>query len=79
VSDFFSASRARRLNAENTQEVDHYFLVNGKIAYLFDVQSWGMQGEVFVAGETLTDTNYEYRPGYPMPGITGMGGLQVRF
>jgi outer membrane receptor protein involved in Fe transport len=38
-----------------------------------------MAGEVYVAGENLTDKNYEYRPNYPMPGINGMLGVQLRF
>jgi iron complex outermembrane receptor protein len=29
-----------------------------------------------VAGENLTDADYEYQPGYSMPGINGMIGLQ---
>ncbi len=79
VSDFYTGSQARRLNTENTTEVDNYFLVNGKLSYLFDVASWGMNAELFLAGENLTDADYEYRPNYPMPGITGMAGVQLRF
>jgi iron complex outermembrane receptor protein len=79
VSDFYTGSQARRLNTDNTAEVDDYFLLNGKLAYLFDVQQWGMAGEVYVAGENLTDTDYEYRPNYPMPGATGMVGIQLKF
>lgn len=79
LSDFFVLSQARRLNAANTQEADEFFVLNGKIAYLFDLPAWRAAGEVFLAGENLTDTNYEYRPGYPMPGINGMLGVQLRF
>jgi iron complex outermembrane receptor protein len=79
VDNFFVDSQARRLNTDNTREVDSYFLVNAKLAYLFDLKNWGMGGEVFVAGENLTDKNYEYLPGYPMPGINGMAGVQLRF
>lgn len=79
VSDFYTGSQARRLNAENAAEVDNYFLLNGKLAYLFGIPNWGMAGEVYVAGENLTDKNYEYRPNYPMPGINGMLGVQLRF
>jgi iron complex outermembrane receptor protein len=38
-----------------------------------------MAGEVYVAGENLTDTDYEYRPNYPMPGATCMVGIQLKF
>lgn len=79
VNDFCTGSQALRLNTDNTAEVDDYFLLNGKLAYLFDVQQWGMAGEVYVAGENLTDSDQEYRPNYPMPGATGMGGIQLKF
>jgi len=32
---------------------------------------------LFGAVENLTDTDYEYRPSYPMPGVTLLGGLRV--
>jgi outer membrane receptor protein involved in Fe transport len=79
VSNFYALSWARRKGAENTEKVDSYILVNAKLGYLFDVPSWGMGCEVFVAGENLTDADYEYRPGYPMPGINGMAGVQLSF
>ncbi len=79
LSDFHVLSQARRLNAANTQEADESLVVNGKIAYLFDLPAWKAAGEIFVAGENLTDTNYEYRPGYPMPGVNGMAGVQLKF
>ncbi len=79
VSGFHALSQARREGAENTEEVENYILVNAKVGYLFKVPSWAMAGEFFVAGENLTDTDYEYRPGYPMPGINGMAGVQLQF
>ncbi len=79
LSDFHVLSQARRLNAANAQEADEFLVVNGKIAYGFDLPPWKASGELFVAGENLTDTNYAYRPGYPMPGINGMAGVQLRF
>ena len=79
VSDFYALSWARRLGAENTDKVGSYILVNAKLGYLFDVRKWGLGCEVFVAGENLTDADYEYRPGYPMPGINGMAGVQFQF
>jgi iron complex outermembrane receptor protein len=35
--------------------------------------------EVFLAGENLIDEDYEYLPGYPMPGINGVLGVAVKF
>jgi iron complex transport system permease protein len=34
---------------------------------------------VILAGENLTDKNYEYLPGYPAPGITILGGVNLSF
>jgi iron complex outermembrane receptor protein len=51
-------------------------VVNGKLSYTFPVGDWGTEGEVFVSGKNLTDTDYAYRPGYPMPGINGMIGVK---
>jgi iron complex outermembrane receptor protein len=34
---------------------------------------------LFVAAENLLDYDYEYRTGYPMPGISVMGGIQLTF
>jgi iron complex outermembrane receptor protein len=68
-------SQARKAGAQNTSEVDSYFLLNGKLSYTFAMGESGMNGELFVAGENLTDTDYEYLPDYPMPGINGMLGI----
>jgi iron complex outermembrane receptor protein len=37
------------------------------------------KGEVFLAVENLFDRDYEYRPGYAMPGISGQLGLSASF
>ena len=34
---------------------------------------------VILAGENLMDKNYEYLPGYPAPGITILGGVNLSF
>lgn len=75
LDDMFVSSQARRAGAENQSTVDSYFLLNGKISRSFEIASTNVTGEVFVAGENLTDTNYQYLPGYPMPGINGMAGV----
>ena len=72
-------SQARRATAENTKKVDDYTVVNGKISYAFTLYDSRITGTIFVAGENLTDTDYEYRPGYPMPGINGMAGINLTF
>ena len=35
--------------------------------------------ELYVAGENLTDSEYQYRPGYPMPRASVMGGVAWGF
>ena len=34
---------------------------------------------VFIALDNITNANYAYRPGYPMPGFSAMGGVNLRF
>ncbi|MGQ9592315.1 MAG: TonB-dependent receptor [Planctomycetota bacterium] len=53
--------------------VDDYFLLNARIAYQVHKHL-----QVFAGGENLADSDYEFRPGYPMPGITGYVGTEVK-
>jgi iron complex outermembrane receptor protein len=77
VSSIHVYSRARRLGTANSETVDSYCLLNGKFSYGFEVASAKLKGQFFVAGENLADVDYEYQPGYPMPGINAMAGVQV--
>jgi outer membrane cobalamin receptor len=79
VDDYFTGSRDRSKGFENQERIDSFFLLNGKLAYSFPLPWKDMTGQVYVAGENLTDTDYEYKQGYPMPGINGMGGLVLEF
>ena len=79
VNDMYVNSRARRAAAVDTTRVDDYTVVNGKLSYAFASNEGKLSGSVFLAGENLTDTDYEYRPGYPMPGINGMAGVNLKF
>ena len=79
VDDMTVSSMARRLGDQNTQTVDDYFILNGKLSYAFTLKEGAVSGEVFAAGENLTDVDYEYLPGYPMPGINGMAGVTLSF
>lgn len=79
VDDQYVLSRGRTTTAVNTEQVGSYFLLGARLAYEFRSRWHGLQGELFVAGENLTDASYEYKPGYPMPGINGMGGVRLRF
>jgi iron complex outermembrane receptor protein len=59
--------------------VESYYLVNGKISYRFRPSGQKWEGELYIAGENLTDVNYEFLNGYPMPGATVMVGAGIRF
>ncbi len=79
VDDMYVTSRARVSGAEDTAPVDSYFLVNGKLSRAFELAGEEVSGSVFIAGENLTDTDYEYLPGYPMAGINGTAGISLAF
>ncbi|MCX7827121.1 MAG: TonB-dependent receptor plug domain-containing protein, partial [Verrucomicrobiae bacterium] len=79
VDEQYVASRGRSATAVNTDQVDDYFLLSGKLTYDFQLPFWNMKGQVFLAGENLTNTYYEQRNGYPMPRINGMGGVKLKF
>ncbi len=59
--------------AATQTRIDDYFLLHARIAYQIHKHV-----QVFAGGENLTDEDYEFRPGYPMPGITGYIGTEVK-
>ncbi len=77
VSSIHVNSQVRKANTENDDTVDSYYLINGKFSYMFDWMAGKYKGEIFVAGENLTDEDYEYQPGYTMPGLNAMVGFQI--
>jgi outer membrane cobalamin receptor len=79
VDHQFVTSRSRTKGTVNTAMVDSYFLLNSKLSYDFAIPLRDMHGEIFVAGENLTDENYQQKKGYPMPGISGSGGMKLWF
>ena len=58
--------------------IDSYFLLNFKAGYLLSLDP-SLATEVYLAGENLTGSEYEYRPGYPAPGRVLSAGLELRF
>lgn len=59
--------------ASNTQQVDGFVVVNARPA-------WSLpqgRGELFVSLENLLNADYEYRPGYPMPGTSVQVGVSI--
>lgn len=74
VDEMYVDAQVRKQGTVNTGLVDDSFLLNAKLTYGFTATG-NVEWEMFVAGENLTDTDYEYLPGYPMPGVTGMIGI----
>nr|MCU0555398.1 TonB-dependent receptor [Syntrophales bacterium] len=59
--------------------VGAYFLVNAKLGWEFSLRTLGAKGELYVAGENLTNESYAFKKDYPMPGITAMAGVNLKF
>jgi outer membrane cobalamin receptor len=70
-SKILAMSRARAAGAPNTQELKAFTVVNARLSH--PLSTLGAKGEIFLAGENLLDREYQFQPGYPMPGT----GLQV--
>ena len=69
---------ARNANAGGSgANVSSLIVLNARAGY--PIPQLGEKGEVFIAGENLLDRDYEYRPGYPMPGIWGQIGISASF
>jgi len=65
--------------ASGEVSVESYFLANAKLAVPWRWLGLDLDGSIFVFGENLTDTEYQYRIGYPMPGRMIQVGVDVGF
>ncbi len=65
-------------SAQDLEKVGRHLVVNAKVSLNLAAVS-GLQGEFYVAAENVTDENYEFLPGYPMPGTTYFTGLRLKF
>ncbi len=81
VDSLNALTRSRAsLAPANSLSVVQYFLLNAKIAWLFDAKAVGGKGgEIYLAGDNLTGSNYCTRPDYPMPGIGFTLGANLTF
>lgn len=78
VSRLHIASLGRSATAANPRTVGAQFALNARLARRFAVGAGGRTRlEVFVAGENLTDREFAYTPGYPIPGINGLVGVRL--
>ncbi len=59
--------------------VDSYFLTNAKVTVPWRLLGLDLDGGIFLAADNLTGEQYEYRPGYPMPGTMINLGIDVGF
>lgn len=71
-------SQARRVGATNDVTVGSHLVVNAKLTYHITVHE-DVKGKLFIALENALDEDYEYQPGYPMPGFSVMTGVEVSF
>ena len=69
--------QARANGAPNLTQVSGFTTANLRAAY--SVPALGRRGEVFIAAENITDQQYEFRAGYPMPGRSAQVGLHASF
>jgi len=78
VSSMHEATEARVADATNPVVVGAHFLLNARLARRF---SWGARSathvDFYISGENLTDRNFAYQPGYPIPGINFMAGITL--
>ena len=56
---------------------ESYTLFDAKLSYMIGSRSKGLN--LFVKGENLTDREYCINDGFPMPGVTVMGGMNFYF
>jgi iron complex outermembrane receptor protein len=78
VDNQYVTSRARQEGTINVDQVGSYFLFNGKITYNFTLPNSNISYEIYLAGENLTDIDYEQKKGYPMQGLSFMLGFVVK-
>jgi outer membrane cobalamin receptor len=57
--------------------LDGFFVLNGRCQWDVAPDTWRERIVLFLEAENLTDVRYEYRPGYPMPGLTFWAGARL--
>jgi len=69
------------LEASGIPRTDSYAVANAKLSYYLETSSSSLKrgSHIFVAVENFTDTQYEYKPGYPMPGATAFLGMSLEY
>jgi iron complex outermembrane receptor protein len=66
--------------ANDADKLDNITLVNARVAYQVGAMgAWVKDAEIYLAVDNLLDKKVEYAKGYPMPGITAMVGVNLKF
>jgi outer membrane cobalamin receptor len=65
--------------ASGDLQVDSHVLANAKFGIPWRWPGVDLDGSIFIFGENLTDENYQYRIGYPMPGRMIHVGVDIGF
>lgn len=78
-SQYVANNRSLDYGGSSIVRIDGFFLLNGKISWEFKWPSSRISADIFLAGENLTNVSYAYKKDYPMPGINGMLGINIKF
>lgn len=76
---FTANNRTADYGGSSIAAVGDYFLMNAKLGWEFRLKPLGAKAEIYIAGENLTNSSYAFKKDYPMPGINGMVGLDMKF
>ena len=66
------------IDQDDLREIGEAAVLNTRFAVPFNSFS-PFDGEIYVSAENLTNTGYEYYPGYPMSGIMWYVGCKFKF
>jgi outer membrane cobalamin receptor len=78
-SQYAASNRIINYGGTGIARIDGFWILNGKISWDFKWPSPKARGDIFLAGENLTNVSYAYKKDYPMPGINVMVGVNLKF
>jgi outer membrane cobalamin receptor len=78
-SQYVANNRTLNYGGTSIAKIDGFWILNGKVSWEFKLPSPKLNGDIFLAGENLTNVNYAYKKDYPMPGINAMLGIKINF
>jgi iron complex outermembrane receptor protein len=67
------------VNSDETSKLDDQHIVRLRLAYELAYKKWRIdKAEAYINIDNLLNQQYEYWPGYRMPGITVIGGVHIK-